>query len=209
MYPDVDIEKDFPEFFSSPKHLVLLENPSENRLALIGNDFFTSMQAVAPNGGEYDYAIRMANALGYPHTIKILDYGNAGAFTAIKLWSLGFRDVVLVDDSTPFTEFLRFLCEKYGVGIVFYTPEQVHQIHGLFEYVIVQRALGELSTNPLAILRNIKHLMSPAGYMYLAQAINCHPLFRLDKYLSTLDSQGLLPAWDDPQGEWKGFQRCR
>lgn len=212
MYSDVDITQDFQEFFGQSKAAVLAENPSEApRLGLIGDSFFTAIEQSATHAGEFDYGVRMADSVfgGDWSGTRILDFGDVGIFTGLKLFYKGFSNVCVVDEPSLCLDFLQFLCDKHHVPVLFQTTEELfsHPVEP-FHYVICQRAISEFG-HPLAVLAKMRRLMANAGFLYLCQMTNCHPLFSTARYLETLHGQGYMPCWDSPDGNWRGFQRIR
>ena len=211
MDPDVRIEEDFPAFFGQSKASILIENPSEApRLGMIGDSFFTTLQTTARYAGEFDYAIRMADGIFGDdwNGTHILDFGNAGCLSGIKLYFKGYRNVTVADEPSLFMDFLRFLVDKYGIPIEFKTVAELFaQAVEPFQYVICQPGLSEHG-HPLTVLKQLKRLMSSAGFIYFGQLVNCHPTFSPSRHLQTLHQHGLTEAWDCPGGEYRGFQRC-
>lgn len=211
MQPDVKTEIDFPEFFGSSKAMVMLENPSESRLGMICDDFFTTLETIAPHAGELDAGIRMVDGVFGADwaSIRILDLGEAGMLTGLKLHFKGFRQITIADEPSMFLDFLRFLCDKYGLAIPIKTLDELFQFPGdPFEMVICQSHPSSFG-HPVNILDRIRSCMTKSGFLYLPQIINCHPLFIESRALQTLESQGLVPMWDYPEGYWRGFQRVR
>lgn len=210
MEPDVQTEQDFQEFFGMPKYRVLMENPSEApRLGMIGDAFFTTMQSVSKYAGDYDPSIRMMWGLfGHQRHIRVLDYGNAGQFTGLKLYFLGFPEVVIADEESIFMDFMKFLTAKYDVQVIYQNFEETQRSAGGFELVLCQQVPSAFG-DPLVVLRNLRYLMSPAGFLYVSQLINCHPFLSELRYLLTMKKQGFVPVWDDKDGLYHGFQRTR
>lgn len=209
MEPDVDILVDFPAFFGRSKMSVLMEYPSEApRLGMIGDSFFTTLQTIAPHAGDFDAAIKiMWGLFGHQRLFSVLDIGNAGLLTGLKLHFLGFNDVTVADLPSIYCDFLQFLCDKYDVPVVFETPEKALRNANNYTYVICQQAMS-WTGEPITHLRDLRRVLTPAGFLFLAQLVNCHPLFTSDRALTTMEKHGFLPALEDA-GQPKVFQRTR
>jgi len=103
--------------------------------------------------------------------------------------------------------FLQFLCEKYDVPVVFESPERALRQANTYTYVICQQAMS-WTGEPITYLRDLRRVLTPAGFLFLAQLVNCHPLFTSDRALQTMTKHGFVPVLDD-EGQPRVFQRTR
>ena len=99
---------------------------------------------------------------GHAQDVQILDYGDAGRLTGLRLHCLGFREVTMADDDSMFADFLRFLCEKYRVPVTIVERAEAERDLGAYSYVICQRAVPEFG-DPMAVLRRLRRAMTPSG----------------------------------------------
>jgi len=199
------------DFFTIPAHYV-------------GNNWFQNIRDMAVD--DFSYKL-LLNKYPDAKNTQVLVYGAGPGIRALKIHSLGYN-VTWVDIPHQHFEFMKYLCNKYDIGIdgsLIFVPMPDTDRLGLetpvnkYDY-IVNSDVMEHVPEPESTMDYILTLLKDKGWMFLSTFFddcdgtdpshlkrNTERFNHWQTWLGIVVEKGLFPFVKDEAGVMKGFQK--
>lgn len=197
------------------------EDVTQEMLSSFGYDFFQNLEKQLDEIKDSDPVLALLQQEYPDKNICVVDYGCGNGRYAIWAKMLGYERVEAADVPNRSLQFLRYLCNKNELNIIFREMDQElcvldHPIDFLINNEVMEHVFA-----PEKVMKHLVHMMRIGGVAYISTFFNNIYLqdpshlehnekYQDDKmWFRFLESLGLESFYKDPNGCTKGFRRVR